>query len=141
MQIHDEPWPVPPVASLQTAKTILLVEDQSAVREVVADCLRDEGFVVIEAATVSSGLAMADHADLLLTDIDLPAVGAGIALARDARCLRPDLPVIYFSGGPPPLPSQCVIGSLFLAKPFPFRELSAAIASCLETGGAGARSL
>jgi PAS domain S-box-containing protein len=80
--------------------TILLVEDEPAVRSLAAEILRDRGYVVLEAADGPSGLAALTgeaRVDLLVTDVGLPGLN-GRQLADAAREHRPTLPVLFITG-------------------------------------------
>jgi two-component system cell cycle sensor histidine kinase/response regulator CckA len=80
---------------------ILLVEDQDAVRVLVARALGGYGFEIISAASGQQALAL--HAqmtrplDLLLTDVVMPEMG-GLELARLLQARVPGLPVLYMTG-------------------------------------------
>jgi CheY-like chemotaxis protein len=82
-------------------ESILVVEDNDAVRGFVAQILRDSGYRVTDAATPLSALAMLAAGgptfDLLLTDIVLPEMD-GYELARQAAAARPALRLLYMSG-------------------------------------------
>lgn len=112
------PMPMSLPASMQL---LLLVEDDPLVRSTLAEALADAGFEVLEAEDAESALRMvAEHEDLaaLLTDINLPGAD-GFALARAARRLRPNLPVVYASGRYREADAQRALpGAAFLAKPF-----------------------
>ncbi|MFC0408963.1 ATP-binding protein [Roseomonas elaeocarpi] len=114
--------------------TILLVEDEPAVRALAAETLRERGYVVLEAADGPSGLAaLAPPArvDLLLTDVGLPGLN-GRQLADAAREMRPMLPVLFITGyagmalnnGLPP-------GMAAVAKPFSLDDLADKVAAML----------
>ncbi|MEL7280620.1 MAG: ATP-binding protein [Pseudomonadota bacterium] len=88
---------------LETEKKVLIVEDDSGVRSVLARQLKDEKIEVFEAETgdsaftaMSSGL----EPDLLLTDIVMPGALQGPELAKKARAMLPDLRVLFISGYP-----------------------------------------
>ncbi len=110
--------------------TILLVEDEQAIRTLVAKLVTRLGFRVLEAASASQGerlVAAHDGAiDLLLTDVVLPGM-RGTDLYRRLRTRCPDLKVLFMSGysdmeiagADPSLPSQS-----FLGKPFNLAELT-----------------
>jgi CheY-like chemotaxis protein len=101
--------------------TILLVEDEPLVRELAVEMLENEGCRVLTAASAEDALAIMYDVkpDLLFTDIDLGPGLDGLALARAARSVLPDLPVIYASGGRPALGAgEAVVGSAFLPKPY-----------------------
>jgi CheY-like chemotaxis protein len=106
---------------MDDARLLLLVEDDPLVRTTLAEALADAGFEVIEAEDAETALDMvAARADLavLLTDINLPGAD-GFALARAARRLRPELPVVYASGRYGEAdPRRALPDAAFLAKPF-----------------------
>jgi CheY-like chemotaxis protein len=100
---------------------VLLVEDEFLISEMVAESLSGQGFSV---RAVSNGIDALQHlavapVDILFTDISLPGGIDGTTLARKARELLPDLPVVYASGGLRmfDLPSR-VPHSIFVAKPY-----------------------
>jgi DNA-binding response OmpR family regulator len=109
-------------ASTQNTEPIrvLFVEDEFLISEWIAQSLSDQGFavdVVTDAATALRRMANSSI-DVLLTDINLPGAMDG-ALARRARELRPDLPVIYASARAALLRQEArVPGSLVLGKPY-----------------------
>jgi DNA-binding response OmpR family regulator len=92
---------------------ILVVEDDSLIREFVVETLREEGFHVIHASTGEEALAWCRRraADLLVTDIRLPGEVDGWEIAERCRKHHPDLPVIYATGFSPvtprPVPVAC----------------------------------
>ena len=81
--------------------TILVVEDDAIVRMLIVDVLEELGFRVIEADGHEPALTFInddDQAiDLLMTDVGLPVMD-GRELARQARMLRPELPILFASG-------------------------------------------
>jgi PAS domain S-box-containing protein len=84
------------------AETILLVEDEEAVRTLNARVLRTQGYTVLEAANGVQALQIvrsptAAPIDLLLTDLVMPFMG-GKALADQLAALYPDIRVLYTSG-------------------------------------------
>jgi PAS domain S-box-containing protein len=93
----------PPIASSPTPAaehTILVVEDEDSVRELVASTLARDGYRVLRAASAEDALGRAADAgriDLLLTDARMPGM-SGIALARILLETHPDLPVVVMSG-------------------------------------------
>ena len=99
---------------------ILIVEDEFLIRMTLAEALGDEGFDVVEAETGDEALPMlkADPAiRLLLTDIQLPGVLNGRALAKQAREHAPTLPIIFMTGQPDPgdMPGD---RDVFISKPY-----------------------
>jgi PAS domain S-box-containing protein len=81
--------------------TILVVEDDPDVREMIVGILSDLGYRTLVAANGPEALAILDRdhsVDLLFTDIVMPAGMSGTELARQASRLRPDLKVLLSSG-------------------------------------------
>lgn len=78
---------------------VLVVDDDEAVRQVLVDGLRLEGFEVFEAADGPSGLARLEEAapDALVLDFAMPGMN-GAEVAMRARALRPGLPIAFCSG-------------------------------------------
>ena len=116
------------------AKTILLVEDQSAVRELVRLALERQGHAVLQASAPAEALALATvHApaiELVVTDLMFER-GSGPTLVEDLIERGLDLPVLYLSGWSVPpayLPGK---RTLFLAKPFDLLQLDWAVAQLL----------
>lgn len=100
--------------------TILVVEDEPLVREMIVMELEDAGFSVLEANDGDTALAMvADERpiDLLFTDIRLASGPDGWAVARQARAMRPALKVIYATGYSAEAP-DLVEGGRFFKKPY-----------------------
>jgi CheY-like chemotaxis protein len=82
-------------------ETILVVEDESAVREVAVTALSRLGYTVLEASSAEHGLELLErepNVRLLFTDILMPGPMGGRELAREALRRRPDLKVLYASG-------------------------------------------
>jgi DNA-binding response OmpR family regulator len=106
---------------------ILVVEDESDIREALVEVLRDAGFQIVEAATADAATALLDFKglSLIVTDINLPGRLNGIDLAVAARHARPGIPVIFISGRATNLEEAHVLGdpAAFLLKPFNFRTL------------------
>jgi CheY-like chemotaxis protein len=101
------------------ARTILVVEDEALVREIIASELAESGYLVLEAATAEEGLATLESqpVHLLFTDIRLPGHMDGWVLAEEARALLPRLPVIYATGYSSGAP-RVVPDGVFLRKPY-----------------------
>ena len=89
----------PPMPA-QGKQKILLVDDDSAVREVAAATLQEMGYTVIEAGSGGSALEALDSdpaIDLLLVDFAMPGMNGG-ELARAARSKRPSLSILFITG-------------------------------------------
>jgi CheY-like chemotaxis protein len=100
---------------------VLFVEDEFLISEWVAETLSEQGFAVCVATNAADALRhlRSSPVDVLFTDINLPGGMDGTALARHARDLLPDLPVVYASGRVNMLgPRRRVPRSIFVAKPY-----------------------
>jgi CheY-like chemotaxis protein len=102
-----------------SSTTVLVVEDDDLVRDLIARELEEVGYVVVEAVTAEEGLKVLEHqpVNALFTDIRLPGALDGWQLAEQARKLDPDLPVIYATGYSEETP-RVVTGGVFLRKPY-----------------------
>ncbi|MGH7519516.1 MAG: response regulator [Gemmatimonadales bacterium] len=135
----DESQPLPDIAS--HGETVLVVEDEEGVRELVRRVLVRHGYHVLEARHGRDALLEAERhperIDLLLTDVVMPEMG-GLALASELRERRPELRVLYISGyseeeivrrgdgGP---------GLALLQKPFAGEELARLVRVTLDAEG------
>jgi CheY-like chemotaxis protein len=100
-----------------SGETVLLVEDNDALRALGRHVLQAGGYTALGAADGARALDVsARHPgpiDLLVTDVSLPGMG-GRQLAQSLLRLRPGLRVLYLSGDP----DEAARGGAFLAKPF-----------------------
>ena len=112
--------------------TILIVDDDSAVRQLAAAILQRHGYRVLEANGGSQGLEFfAQHhkeISLILTDIDMPQM-TGTEMIRQIRNLDPSVPVMVMTGcsADAPLPQAVPV----LSKPFTSRMLLQGVRECL----------
>ncbi|HLW55163.1 MAG TPA: ATP-binding protein [Candidatus Angelobacter sp.] len=120
-------------------ETILLVEDQDALRELSRSALELEGYHVITARNCEDAVELtkvySGPIDLVLTDVVLPKL-SGREVARQVRALRPEVRVIYMSGyAPSELFDRGVIepGSSFLQKPCSIVEIARKVREVLAT--------
>lgn len=109
----------PGSAGPSTAPTIVIVEDEFLVRDMIVHEVIDAGFKVIPAETAEGGLQALKEGGvaLLFTDIRLPGPMDGWQLAEAARELTPELPIIYATGYTAEEP-RVVAGAVFLRKPY-----------------------
>jgi DNA-binding response OmpR family regulator len=123
-----------PAVAARTSETILIVEDEAAVRNLVASALRNEGYELLLAATGDEALTIADahHGpiELLLTDATMPGK-SGVELAALLRARRPDLRVIIMSGYNEQTLASAPAGADLLQKPFTPLELRRRIRAAL----------
>ena len=125
--------------------TVLLVEDDDALRDVTSSLLETLGYHVRVAASgeeAVAALARDGGVDLVITDVVLPGMG-GPEVARRAREMAPGTRVLFVSGYAEGLASRGLAeGDALLDKPFTSAELSAAVRGQLDpASGAGARSI
>lgn len=118
---------------------VLLVEDETLVRELLAEVLSDAGHQVAEAGTgdEAAGLIKAPGGfDLVLTDIEMPGRLDGVAVARRARVLRPDVPVVFVSGYAEERVRTRHLGQpwAFIPKPFRLSGVLAAVRRLVAQG-------
>ncbi len=115
--------PVPPPVA-PSSGTILVVEDEPLVRDIVTRTLREAGFAVLEAHNGEHAVELARQAvatiDLVVTDIVMPRMG-GIELAKRLRRTNPGMRVLLVSGYSPEtlqLHDGPELETGFLQKPF-----------------------
>ncbi|HXJ03322.1 MAG TPA: response regulator, partial [Micropepsaceae bacterium] len=118
--------------------TILLVEDEDAVRSFAARALRMRGYTVLEAPGGEAGLEIVrNHAgaiDLLITDVVMPNMD-GPTLVRAARRVRPDMRIIFMSGYAEDAfrrNEEKAEDLHFLPKPFSLKQLVAKVKEVLS---------
>jgi len=123
----------------ETEKTILVVDDDREVREVVLAVLEGAGYRVIEAVSGDDAhrflVAHPDlRIDVMFTDVVMPGRLDGIDLAHAARRLRPGLQVLFASGFPNLVRDHADKGirDQVLRKPYRAAELVGAIVGLLE---------
>ena len=110
------------MARAAAAISVLLVEDEALISQLVADALSECGFAVHEAASGREALNYIESGgavDIMFTDINLPGGIDGTELAIRVREKRPDMPIVYASGryGPSGI-GRMVPRSVFLPKPY-----------------------
>lgn len=81
--------------------SVLIVEDEELLLDIIASEVEEEGFTVLRAMTAEAALRILEGpavVDVLFTDIRLPGPMNGWHLAEEARKIRADLPVMYATG-------------------------------------------
>jgi CheY-like chemotaxis protein len=119
-------------------ETVLLVEDEDVVRELVYRALERQGYTVLAARLPQQALVLMQHyvgpVALLVTDVVMPGMN-GPDLAQRLRRLRPDLQVMYISGyADDALSHHGVLepGIVLLSKPFGPNEFVQAVREVLD---------
>ena len=127
-----------PGAAIRGTETLLLVEDEEALRELVGEFLREHGYVVLEAKNGAAGLRVAEqhrgNIDLLVTDMVMPKMG-GRELAERLMVQRPALKTLYLSGYSESVAAPDPEGfwnGVFLQKPFSMNTLGRKVREVLQ---------
>ena len=131
-----------PVELPRGSATVLVVEDEPAVREIAVAMLGDLGYRVLEAADGEEGLrvfgAHASAIHLLLTDVVLPGKVRGRELAERITAIRPEVKVVYMSG----YTENSIVhngrlddGVVLISKPFQREQLARKVAEALGDVG------
>ncbi|HET8584579.1 MAG TPA: response regulator, partial [Casimicrobiaceae bacterium] len=118
--------------------TVLLVEDETVVRQLVAEILESNGYTVLQAADGASAIeVLRRHVgglDLLLTDVVMPGM-SGRDVARAVTTMRPGTPVLYMSGyTDSAIDKHGVLddGVHFVQKPFSAAELTTRVREIVQ---------
>ena len=142
-RVEETPEELWPAAAQETEKggceTVLLVEDEESVRELVRVTLSSRGYKVLEAENGECGLRIAEETkeriDILVTDVMMPGIG-GRELAKKLLSLRPSISVLYLSG----YTEDAVVtqgalgpGTAFLQKPFTLQNLAKKVREVLRS--------
>lgn len=120
-------------------KTVLVVDDESTVRMLIADILSELGYTAIEASDSAAGLKLLQSdvpIDLLVSDVGLPGGMNGRQMADAARVSRPDLKVLFITG----YAENAILGNGYLApnmavltKPFAIETMASRIRCMIES--------
>lgn len=124
----------------QGKETVLVAEDEGALRQMVVEALQIQGYTVLEAASGVEALEVWEHAsrpiDLLLTDLVMPGGIMGSDLAERLSSKSPHLKVIYTSGyshGMAGKELSLEERKNFLPKPYSLGTLAKLVRECLDT--------
>jgi PAS domain S-box-containing protein len=97
----EPPAREPAVGEGRGSETVLIVEDEDAVRTLATRVLREHGYNVLEAASGEQGLELASRhdgqIDLVLSDVVMPGMG-GVAVAERLAAERPGVKLLFMSG-------------------------------------------
>jgi two-component system, cell cycle sensor histidine kinase and response regulator CckA len=133
--IDSESWGAFAQSSLPMGtETILLVEDEEPVRELVRRVLEDAGYEVLAAGLPSEAerlLAEADHVDLLLSDVVMPEM-SGYDLAGRVREAHPEIRLMFMSGYAHSVSGAEQAEGRLLKKPFAPEQLARAVRATLD---------
>jgi two-component system, cell cycle sensor histidine kinase and response regulator CckA len=133
--------PEPDASGGESGPTVLLVDDEEAVRKVARRVLERSGFSVLATGSPLEAIELfglhRDRIDLLLTDVTMPVMN-GRDLADALLCERPDLPVLFMTGHSYDALRERVPGEpriSLLHKPFGPDELNRAVRGRLAAPG------
>ncbi len=138
-EAERHPRPTSRRSAVRGSETILAVEDEAEVRDLLASMLEGLGYRVLAAPDSDTALRVArEHGgpiDLLLTDVVLPGI-SGPALGRILTGLRPEVRVLYVSGYLDESGAgQGIPGdALLLHKPFSLEDLASTVRRVLAAG-------
>jgi two-component system cell cycle sensor histidine kinase/response regulator CckA len=126
---------IPPLAPAAAKGTVLVVDDEDAVRRTTARLVMSLGYQVLDAGSgvqaVERLFGHPGHVDMLLCDIAMPGED-GRKLAAKLLLSRTDLKVVFMSGYSSDMQEVEVDGALFLQKPFSRDELAQKLAELSE---------
>lgn len=135
----------PSITDLHGRETVLVVEDNTEVREVAVALLENLGYTVLEAGDGQSALSVLrtdQEVDLLFTDIVMPGGLDGMDLAKATRMIRPNLPVVFATGYAEAAmrrEGEIITTDNLVTKPYRRLELAAKLRTALAAG-AGQRA-
>ncbi len=136
---HDERVAIPPPRG---SETILVVEDEEAVRESSSEYLTSRGYTVLQGKNGADALQVLEHfagkIHLLITDVIMPGM-SGAELGKHVGELRPEIRVIYISGYTESTVVQHGIEATsgFLQKPFSLTALADKVRDVLDAAVPG----
>ena len=113
--------------------TVLLVEDESSVRELAGRVLEKAGYRVMAVSSAREALIVAEgpeKIDAVVTDVVMPGGMSGVEMGDRLARIRPRVPVLYMSGYADDMRIRARFGEkalLFLGKPFQPAELLARV--------------
>jgi two-component system cell cycle sensor histidine kinase/response regulator CckA len=128
-------------------ETILLVEDEEAVRSMVSKVLQNKGYTVLEARHGNEAIKVSERYEgsinLMVTDVIMPQM-SGRELAERLASMRPEMHVLYMSGYPDNTIVQHGVlepGTAFLQKPFTINALELKVREILDGARKGGRGI
>jgi signal transduction histidine kinase/PAS domain-containing protein len=126
------------IAAVGAGETVLVIDDEPAVRMLIVDVLEEAGYTPLEASDGPSGLRILQsdaRIDLLITDVGLPGGMNGRQVADAARATRPGLKILFVTG----FAENAAVGNGHLepgmeviTKPFVMTDLANKITEMIE---------
>lgn len=125
--------PQPPLGMPFNRQTILVVEDEENIRNLIVSVLGSAGYALLQAANGADALELCVHSprklDLMITDCAMPLM-SGVELIGKAFVVKPEMRVIMLSGKDPETFRE-IRGVSVLPKPFTIKGLLARIKEVL----------
>lgn len=116
--------------SIEAARTILVLDDDIAVRKLVIRVMLDEGYEVAEATTATEALSLlrtGGSCQLLIADVGTLGIPIpGVELARQVAAMLPELPILMIAGSGGNELQELVEGTHILLLPKPFKPAALA---------------
>jgi two-component system chemotaxis response regulator CheY len=117
-------------------RTVMIVEDDPAIRRLYSFLLSNSGYEVVEAEDGQAALEkyMAQPCDLIITDMNMPRMG-GMELVRELRAKQSDVHVIMVTAYGTPDTEKMAFrmgANEYIAKPFDFEELEGRVRAYFE---------
>jgi len=134
---ESQPSEAPELKSSEQSETVLVVDDETTVRMLVAEILEELGYTTIEAGDSAEGLNILQsdvRIDLLVTDVGLPGGLNGRQMADAARSVRPNLKVLFITGYAENAivgNGQLAPGMSVLTKPFSIEAMTQRVRSMI----------
>ena len=115
---------------------IFVVEDDPLMQDLLEDALIEGGFAVVKAESGEDAIRMLDAQDAafnaLVTDINLTGKLLGWEVAKRARELQPEIPVVYMTGAGGDWTANGVPNSVLVSKPFAAAQIVTAVSQLLN---------
>ena len=138
---RSEPAPADRKADGADGQTVLVVDDEATIRDLIDEVLTGLGFTVIGAADGAAGMRVLQsgmRVDLLITDVGLPNGMNGRQLADAARTVRPDMQTLFITG----YAENAAVGNghlepgmALLTKPFAMEALALKVSDMVKAAG------
>ena len=121
---------------MDSAIPVLVVEDEALILAVLEDALVEAGFTISKASRGEEAIEMLEAKNIpfraLITDVNLGSHVTGWDVARHARLITPELPVIYTTATPHDWEAMGVPNSIFIVKPYVPMQILTAVSQLLN---------
>lgn len=131
-------WPGMQMKKMNSARIVLIVDDEALIRMVAHASFEEAGFEVLEASNGSEALEVLDaHPDVaaVLTDVQMPGDPDGLKLAIQIRTRCPGCAIVVASGRIQPTEQELASNAVFVSKPYSVRGVVATMQELLRSAG------